>query len=328
MPILPITPIDNITFGTEQADTLTGGPGSDLILGGAGADTISGQQGADTLFGNRGADTVTGNQGNDVLVWTNGDGSDTMDGGQGNDTVVVEGNNNAGENFSLGLGGNDVEFQRTNPGPFQLDIQRVETLDLQSLAGNDSFTVQDLSGSAITQVKFHSGDGNDTLNAQGSSTPILAEGWNGNDRLTGGNGDDQLHGGPGTDILRGNGGDDWLLGGTGNDNLNGGAGRDVLEGGAGNDTLNGGPGRDAYVVQPNEGDDTIQGFASGTDSIVLRNFSAPGGGPLTFADLGNAITEQGGNTIIDLSDFNNQNAAASITVNNVTGLTQTDFVFV
>ncbi|MBC7907307.1 MAG: hypothetical protein H7Y60_11255 [Rhodospirillaceae bacterium] len=326
MPVLPATPINNIVLGTSQPETLNGGNAADLILAGAGADTLNGRQGADVLFGDRGADAVNGNQGDDVLVWTNGDGSDTMDGGQGSDTVVVEGNPN-GENFSLGLGGADALFQRQNPGSFQLDIQRVEALELQSLGGNDQFTVQNLSGSGIDEVTFRGGDGADTLNGQGTSTPIVAEGENGADRLTGGSGSDQLHGNTGGDTLRGNAGNDWLLGGNGNDTLNGGQGRDVLEGGNGNDQLTGGAGRDLFIFGPGEGNDTIQGFSTATDLIVMRGFSAAGGGPLSFADVTGAVTETGGDTIIDLGTFSPQGNAASITVNNVTGLTATDFLF-
>lgn len=326
MPILPVTPIDNIVLGTSQAETLTGTANGDLILAGAGDDTLNGLQRGDVLFGDRGADAVNGNQGNDVLVWTNGDGSDNMDGGQGTDTVVVE-SGNAGETFTLGLGGNDAQFARTSQTAFQLDLQRVESLDLQSQGGNDRFTVDDLSGSAINQVHFRGGDGADTLNGQGTSTPIVAEGEAGSDRLTGGSRSDQLHGGNGNDVLRGNAGNDWLVGGNGADTLNGGQGRDVLEGGAGDDRLTGGQGRDAFVIDPNGGDDTIQGFVIGQDVIVMRGFSAQGGAPLTFADVTGAITTQGGDTNIDLSSFATQGGAASLTVSDTTALTQADFVF-
>lgn len=327
MAILPVTPIDNIVLGTSQADVLNGTVNGDLILAGAGDDTLNGAQRGDVLFGNRGADVVNGGPGNDVLVWTNGDGSDTMDGGPGTDTVVVEGGN-AGETFTLGSGGNDALFQRSSQTAFQLDMQRVEIFDLQSQGGNDRFTVDDLSGSAINQVHFRGGDGADTLNGQNTSPPIVAEGENGADRLTGGSGSDQLHGGNGNDILRGNAGNDWLDGGNGNDTLNGGQGRDVLEGGAGDDTLNGGPGRDAFIIGPNEGNDTIQGFASGQDQIVMRGFTAPGGAPLTFADVSSHLTVQNGDAVIDLSSFTTGGTAASVTVANAaSSLTQADFVF-
>lgn len=320
MAVLPSISIDTIQFGTNGADTLNGGPGNDLIHAGAGADTLNGRGGADVLVGDRGADNVNGGTGNDAILWTNGDGSDTVDGGGGTDTQVVEGSN-TGERFTLSLDNGDAVFARVTPNAFQLDLQRVEIVDLQSQGGEDRFTVDDLTGSAINEVHFRGGDGGDRLDGQNSRTPLLAEGEAGNDRLAGGTAGDQLHGGNGNDVLQGNGGNDWLLGGNGNDDLNGGAGRDVLEGGAGDDQLTGGNGRDAFVFERNGGNDTINDFNAGNDVIVLKGFTGPNGGPLTFNDLTADITQQGTDTVIDVGN-------TSITVDNVANLTQTDFVFV
>lgn len=329
MPILPTTQIDNFVIGNNQGTTLTGTNQGDYILAGGGADTVSGQQAGDVIYGNRGADTISGNQGPDVIVWTNGDGSDTVNGNQGQDTQVVEGNPTASESFTLGAGNaGDALFQRTSPAAFQLDIENVESLHLHSLGGSDQFTVQNLAGTSIRDVWYRGGDGADSLSAQGTSTPISAEGEAGADDLRGGSGDDQLDGGAGTDTLRGQGGDDRLSGGAGTDSLFGGTGRDVLAGGAGNDQLSGGAGADFFLVKQAEGNDTIQGFASGSDVIVLQNLINPNGGALTnFNQLSNAITVQNGDSVIDLSTFNSQGANASITVDNVTNLTATDFLF-
>lgn len=322
MPVLPATSIDDIRFGTANDDTISGGNGNDLIHGGAGADTISGRNGDDVLYGDRGADTISGGNGNDTIVWTNGDGSDTVDGGNGTDTLVVEGSPTGDDQFRLSVDNTGTTlFERTSPGSFQISLQRVENVDVQSLGGDDRLTVGDLSGSDVKNVHFHGGDGADRLTATNSSTPIVAEGEDGNDRLTGGSGSDQLHGGNGNDVLQGGGGNDLLDGGNGNDTLNGGAGRDVLEGGAGNDQLTGGPGRDAFVFERNGGNDTIRDFTPGTDQIVLHGFNGPNGAPLTFNQLAANITETGGDSHIDLG-------STTITVSNVTGLVQSDFVFV
>lgn len=324
MPVLPDFTIDNIQFGTTQADTLTGGNSNDLVFAGAGNDDVSGRGGQDVLFGNRGADDVSGGAGDDILVWTNGDGSDDLSGGSGIDTLVVEGNDNAGETFLLGPDNGDTVFQRVTPNPFELQLDGIEVVDVQSLGGNDRFTVEDLDGTDVDEVRYWGGDGADRLDGQGATTSLQASGEDGNDRLTGGSQDDQLHGDDGNDILRGNGGDDWLVGGDGNDTLNGGSGRDVLEGWDGDDQLTGGGGRDAFVFRSGEeGDDTIQDFSSGNDRIVLLNF----GNQVDFDDLEDAITEQGGDTVIDLGDLGNQNADATITVADVTGLEEEDFVF-
>lgn len=322
MPILPAFSIDDTVFGTAQADTLSGGTGSDLIYGGAGGDTISGRGGDDLIYGGRGGDTIAGNQGADTAVWTNGDGSDAFDGGTGSDLQLIEGSDNS-EQFSLGTSGGDALFQRTGTGSFQIGLERVETVELQSLGGDDRLTVGDLSGTPVGQVEFSGGDGTDRLQAQGTDVPVRADGGTGGDLLTGGSGGDQLFGDSGGDTLRGNGGSDWLAGGSNSDLLVGGRGDDVLEGGTGNDRLSGGTGDDAYVFQPGDGNDTILGFGSGDDQIVMKGFTVQGGGALSFNDVTPVLTEQGGDTTIDLSGL----GGGSITVDNATGLTANDFVF-
>lgn len=319
MAVLPTVSIDAFVFGTPASETVNGTSGNDLIHGGAGDDTIQGRGGADVLYGDRGVDQVIGGSGNDTLVWTNGDGSDTIDGGTGSDTLVVEGSGFS-ETFTLGAQGSGAVFARTSPASFQLTLSRVESLDLQSQGGDDRLTINDLSGSGITNVHFRGGDGADRVDGQNSQTPLLAEGEGGNDRLTGGSAADQLQGGSGDDQLRGNAGNDWLAGGNGNDTLSGGAGRDVLEGGSGNDRLTGGNGNDAFVFERNGGSDTITDFSSGNDTIVLRGFTS-GGNPLTFNDLSGQITVTNGDSVIDVGN-------TTITVNNVANLTQSDFAFV
>ncbi|HLO77011.1 MAG TPA: calcium-binding protein [Magnetospirillum sp.] len=320
MAVLPSISIDAVQFGTPQADTLDGTGNNDLIHGGAGDDTISGRGGSDVLYGDRGADTVSGNGGNDTIVWTNGDGSDTIDGGGGTDTLVVEGSDNS-ERFTLSEDNGSLEFARSFPGTFQLGLQRVEVVDLQAQGGDDRFVVGDLSGSDVNSVHFRGGEGSDRLEADNTRTPIVAEGEAGDDRLVGGSGADQLHGGDGNDTLRGLGGSDWLDGGKGDDTLSGGSGRDVIDGGQGDDRLTGGGGRDAFVFERNDGTDTIRDFTQGSDVIVLRGFSGTTGQPLTFDQLAASITEQGGDSVIDVGNTN-------ITVSNTTGLTQSDFAFV
>jgi len=326
MPILPTTDLTNFIVGDNTGATHNGSPVGDLIIAAGGDDTVSGQAAGDVIYGNKGSDTLNGNQGPDVFVWTNGDGTDTVNGNQGIDTQVVEGSPTAGEDFELRADGGGAVFERSSQVAFQINLQSVEELHLQSLGGNDDLLVRNLQGSGVNEVWFRGGDGSDSLRVQGS-TAILAEGENGADDLRGGSGDDQLHGGAGNDQLRGIGGDDWLEGGNGGDTLSGGSGRDVLAGGNGNDQMNGGPGGDLFLIRQAEGNDFIQNFAQGSDVIVLQNLTT-GGAPLnSFAQLGAALTEQNGDTVIDLSGFNTNNTPASVTVDNVTGLTATDFLF-
>lgn len=105
---------------------------------------------------------------------------------------------------------------------------------------------------------------------------ILGRG--GNDLITGGQGKDRLLGGAGNDTLRGGRGKDFLLGGDDNDLLTGGKGPDWLLGGAGNDTLRGGAGKDLlsggsgsnwFVLEKNQGPDTVIDFDADLDTLSL-----------------------------------------------------------
>ncbi|TPG53303.1 glycosyl hydrolase family protein, partial [Roseomonas nepalensis] len=65
-----------------------------------------------------------------------------------------------------------------------------------------------------------------------------------------------------------------VTGSVGNDTIKGGAGDDWIIGGAGNDALSGGSGRDTFVFSSWDGHDTINGFVSGEDHILLRGVPA------------------------------------------------------
>lgn len=319
MPVLPVTQIEEFWLGTTAADTLPGSGSNDLMQAGAGDDTVSGQGGEDVIFGNRGADTIDAGDGADVVVWTNGDGSDAVNGAGGFDLQVVEGNPTEDEDFALSV---QNGFERLGDAPFQLSLVGVEALDLQSLGGDDSVTIDDLGDADLVEVRFRAGDGADRLDASSATLAVVAEGEDGADQLTGGSGDDQLHGGDGGDTLAGGAGDDWLVGGTGADQLTGGAGRDVLEGQEGNDELTGGAGQDAFLVESDEGSDTILDFQPGSDFIMLRDLGSPGDPPVGFSDL--SITTDGGDSVIDLAPYG---TTASLRVVGVTALSADDFSF-
>ena len=325
MPILPNTPIANVVAGTPQADTLNGTAAADLVVGGRGGDTIAAQGGGDIVFGGPGNDTIDAGGGPDSIAWVNGDGTDRVNGGGEVDTQVVEGSNDpaVAESFRLSATGTDAIFARISPNPFQITDTNVERIDLQAQGGNDTLSVQSLTGTPVDQVWFHGGEGNDTLNAQASTVAIVADGEAGDDTLRGGTLSDQLQGGQGNDLLSGGAGNDWLVGGEGNDTVQGGQGSDVVEGNEGNDRLSGGAGADFFVIRAVEGEKTILDFASGTDKIVLSNFS-DGGTPITFNDL--TIDTSSGDSVIDLSNFLPQ-GQASLSVDGVTNLTANDFVF-
>ncbi len=80
---------DNITYGTNGNDTLSGGNGKDTIHGLDGDDIIYGGNGVDWLFGDGGNDQLYGDNGNDHL--TGGAGNDLLDGKTGFDTAYYSG---------------------------------------------------------------------------------------------------------------------------------------------------------------------------------------------------------------------------------------------
>ena len=142
------------------------------------------------------------------------------------------------------------DFDRTNLGLFSLDIGTMETLTVNGIGGDDSFTVNDLTGVAsLTTLNLNGFDGNDTFTYVPTSAGAVVF---------------NAHGGPGTDTIQGpNGASTWnvtaanagniaglvtsfrfieaLSGGTANDTFNVKAfatGALTVTGGAGADTLN------------------------------------------------------------------------------------------
>lgn len=218
---------------------LDGGEGNDLLIGGDGADVLRGGAGNDTLLGNRGNDIVLGQDGNDLLIVNNGDGSDFLEGGEGNDTVQVNGSNTDRDVILVTPNGERVRVERTNLDQFTLDVGSVETLDVNLLAGNDSFTGSvGLAGLISLDV----------------------DGGLGFDILTGGDGDDRLDGGFDNDLLRGRDGNDVLIGNRGNDFVFGENGNDliVVNEGDGSDLIEGGLGRDTVQISTGNLDDNIE----------------------------------------------------------------------
>ncbi|UMA65844.1 hypothetical protein LVO79_05100 [Roseivivax marinus] len=94
--------------------------------------------------------------------------------------------------------------------------------------------------------------------------PVVSDGTDARDDVTGSPGADTISGGAGDDILRGEGGADRLVGGPGDDGLYGGDGADTILGGPGNDDIAGAAGAD--VIRGGDGNDLIGG-GTGDDDI-------------------------------------------------------------
>jgi Ca2+-binding RTX toxin-like protein len=257
--------------------TLDGGTGDDVLLGSQGVDLLLGGDGDDFIDGNRGADRALLGAGDDVFQWDPGDGSDTVEGGDGHDTMLFNGAND--ENVDISANGSRVRFFR-NPGNITMDLGGVEEIDFNANGGADAVTVNDLSGTDVTQVNLNlasnvgvsqpatvvvngtAGDDSlaitddaDGIDVVGLAAQIhIAGAQAANDRLTVRTlaGDDAVDASAmtaGAIQLTEDGGDgvDILIGGDGDDTLLGGAGDDLLLGGPGQDVLDGGPGENVVA---------------------------------------------------------------------------------
>lgn len=246
---------------------IDGGSGNDILLGSAGDDFIVGGQGTDTAL--MGA-------GNDIFQWAPGDGSDVLEGQAGTDEMIFLGAN-VSESFDVSAVGNRVRFFR-NVASIVMDLNDVEILDVRALGGADSITINDLSGTDVTDIQLDLGasdgaadtvtvngtNGDDVIVATGDASGVAVLGLAALIQITGAeSANDRLviNALAGDDIVEASGltansirftasggqGDDVLVGGDGNDTLLGGEDDDVLLGGPGTDVLDGGLGNNVIV---------------------------------------------------------------------------------
>jgi len=195
---------DDRLDGGNGDDKLIGDNGNDTLTGGAGRDTLNGGKGNDSLSGGKGSDRVNGGSGGDRIIWNEGDGDDIINAGSDSDTVEA----NYSGNTVLRRKNDKVVFGRIDVKPFQLTIDNAELFEINGDLGNDSLTVNDLTGTDVTLVNFSGGTGNDTLDAANSNVQLWALGGAGDDVLQGGAANDILVGGDGIDTLTGNAGAD------------------------------------------------------------------------------------------------------------------------
>ena len=328
------------------------------IDGGAGNDTITGSQGADTLIGGDGNDKVTGGRGNDVALlgagddiftWNPGDGSDTVEGGTGTDTLVFNGSN-AAENMSISANGSRALLTR-DVGAVTMDLNGIEHVQIAAAGGADNITVNDLTGTDVTQVAIDLSAGPGSQSGDGAADRVTVNGSAGDDNIkvvtSGGSIDVNglaaqvtiahadagdvlaVNGGAGNDVIDASAIKAGQLvslninGGDGNDTITGSAGNDIVNGGRGNDVANLGAGDDTFVWNPGDGSDTVEG-GKGTDTLLFNganvnenvNISANGGRVLFTRDVANIAMDVNG---VEHIDFNALGGADNITVNDLSG---------
>jgi Ca2+-binding RTX toxin-like protein len=279
--------------GTEN-DAITGGDGNDLLIGGDGNDTIT---------GGRGADTARMGAGDDTFVWNPGDGSDTVEGQDGNDKMVFNGANIA-EQFDVSANGSRVRFTR-NIGSIVMDLNGLERLDLNTLGGADTTTVNDLTGTGLVSININqsgtiggtAGDaaadvvivkgtnGNNVIDVFGAGSSYAVVGLGATVNVTASEGANDaltvtaLGGNDGVtattlpaDVVKltidGGTGNDTLLGSQGADTFRGGDDNDFVFGDNGNDVAFLGDGDDVFQWDPGDGNDTVEG-QDGSDKMLF-----------------------------------------------------------
>jgi Ca2+-binding RTX toxin-like protein len=300
---------DVITAGNGLANlihlTIDGGAGNDTITGGDGNDTLLGGDGNDIITGGRGNDQLFGGAGDDTFVWNPGDGSDLVEGQDGTDTLVFNGAN-INENFNIAANHGRVSLTR-DVGNVTMDLNGVEHIQLNTRGGADNVTVNDLTGTGVTQVAVDlsatpasgQGDGapdtvsvngtarNDTINITNSANgTVFVNGLpaqvtiDGTDPsldtlvVNGLGGNDTIDASQLTAnriglTIDGGAGNDIITGSQGNDTLIGGDGNDTVTGGRGNDVAFLGNGNDTFIWNPGDGSDIVEGQA-GTDTLVFN----------------------------------------------------------
>ena len=179
----------NGAFTTASPTRIDGEQGNDTILGGAGAETLSGGPGNDSIDGNGGSDSSNLGPGDDTFVWDPGDGSDTIEGEDGTDTLVFNGAP-AAETVDLSANGDRLRFFR-NPANITMDTHRVERVDFNALGGADTVTVNDLTGTDVTNVNLDLAGTLGGATGDGQADRVVVDGTDGDDALTvaGGAGD-------------------------------------------------------------------------------------------------------------------------------------------
>jgi len=312
-------------LATGVALTVDAGVGNDQVQGGAGADLILGGAGNDTIDGNRGNDTALMGDGNDLFVWDPGDGSDVIEGQAGTDTLLFNGAN-VGENVTISASGPRTNLFR-DIANVSMNMDGVERITFNALAGADHIVVNDLTGTAAQLVTLNlgetagssTGDGAadivtlggaataETIRIDSSATGVQVTGLAAEVRITGAETASdrlELHAAAGDDTLDASRLTNnrialSLFGDGGNDRIVGSGGADFINGGAGTDSVSMGDGNDRFQWNPGEGSDTIDGQAgfdthefNGSAINEIITLAAGGQDVILTRNVGNIVMTQ------------------------------------
>ena len=119
--------------------------------------------------------------GDDTFVWDPGDGSDTIEGQDGTDTMRFNGAA-AAEQVDLSANGNRLRFFR-NAGNITMDTAGVEQVDFNALGGADVVTVNDLTGTDVTERNVDLAATLGGTAGDGAADRVVVNGTNGDDAI-------------------------------------------------------------------------------------------------------------------------------------------------
>ena len=139
------------------------------------AETLLGGDGIDAVDGNGGDDRAFLGAGDDRFTWDAGDGSDVVEGEDGMDTMAFNGSG-AAEFFAASADGPRVRFTR-DVGNIAMDLDDVERIDAAAVGGGDTLTVDDVSGTDLTALRFATG-------TDGAGDNVFVDGSGGADAVT------------------------------------------------------------------------------------------------------------------------------------------------
>jgi Ca2+-binding RTX toxin-like protein len=335
--------------------TVDGGAGNDSITGGDGNDFLLGGDGDDRIIGGRGNDTALLGAGDDTFVWNPGDASDIVEGQDGADTLQFNGAN-IGETFEISANGSRVRFTR-DVGNVTMDLGGTENLNLAALGGADTLTVNDLSGTDLTQANVDLGFNGA---GDGAADSLIVNGTNGNDNVQvtgsgsafsvtglhtavnainsegaldslvvaaqGGNDGVAANTLPGSVVkltLDGGTGNDAILGSQGNDLLVGGDGNDFVDGNQGSDVALLGAGDDIFQWDPGDGSDVVEG-QDGADALQFNGANIAEKIDVSANGSRVRFTRDIGNVVMDLNgvettSFRALGGADTVNLDDVTG---------
>ena len=154
------------TNGALPQAKLIGGSGNDTIIGGSGNDEIDGGEGNDVLIGGAGNDTFVVNPAASF-------GNHVIEGGAGSDTLAFTG---SGLDDSIDVSANAGRLLITS-GPTSAEANDVEQVGIGGGDGADTFTVNDLRGTNVTQLNIDFGG------LDGASDSLIVNGTDGNDNI-------------------------------------------------------------------------------------------------------------------------------------------------